>query len=122
VTVRGSSARVGDKQLAFPGIAHYVLDDARSVPLFLPAEIALWSDARAVSLAPEGGPAHVVEPYPMAGEPVRPAWVPATDRYVALHELGAKSGSSGLWYDPQTMIVDEVDGATARWLRKVAAP
>lgn len=43
---------------------------------------------------------------------------PASDRYLALHELGAKSGSSGLWYNPDTMVVDEVDTATAQWLRK----
>jgi hypothetical protein len=118
VTVSGSQARLGQKTFAFPGIAHYVLDDGHSVPLFLPAEAAVWSDGRAVSLAPEVGGAHVVEPYPMANTPARPAAVPASDRYLAFHELGAKSGSSGLWYNPDTMVVDEVDTATALWLRK----
>jgi hypothetical protein len=118
VTVSGSNVQLGQKTFAFPGIEHYILDDGHSVPLFLPAEIAVWSDDRAVSLAPEVGGAHVVEPYPMANQPIRPAAVPATDRYMALHELGAKSGSSGLWYNPDTMVVDEVDTATAQWLRK----
>jgi len=118
VTVSGSTAQLGKKNLAFPGIEHYVVDDGRSVPFFLPAEVAVWSDGRAVSIAPERGAAHVIEPYPMAQQPARPASVPASDRYIGLHELGAKSGSSGLWYDPQTMIVDEVDTATAEWLRK----
>jgi len=118
LVVTGSTARLGGKHVAFPGIAHYLLDDGHSVPFFLPAEVSLWNDARAVSIAPEAGSAHVVEPYPMAVEPERPASVPPNDRYMALHALGAKTNSSGLWYDPQTMIVDEVDTATARWLRK----
>ena len=109
---------MGERSLAFPGIEHYVLDDGHSVPLLLPAEVALWSDDRAVSIAPEQGAAHVIEPYPMAQQPARPVSVPATDRYLALHELGAKAGSSGLWYDPQTMADDEVDTATAQWLRQ----
>jgi len=118
ITVSGSTAQLGQKTFAFPGIEHYILDDGQSVPLFLPAEVAVWDDDRAVSLAPEVGGAHVVEPYPMADEPARPATVPASDRYLAFHELGAKSGSSGMWYDPATMVVDEVDTATAQWLRK----
>jgi hypothetical protein len=118
VTVNGSQAQLGQKTLAFPGIEHYILGDGHSVPFFLPAEVAVWNDDRAVSLAPEVGAAHVVEPYPMAQEPARPAAVPAQDRYLALHELGAKSGSSGLWYNPDTMIVDEVDTATSQWLRQ----
>jgi hypothetical protein len=118
VTVSGSRARLGDRSVAFPGIAHFVLDDGHSVPFFLPAEVAVWSDGRAVSLAPEVGAAHVIEPYPMARQPARPATVPSTDRYIAVHALGAKTGSSGLWYDPQTLVVDEVDTATNRWLRK----
>ncbi|HTA37469.1 MAG TPA: hypothetical protein VK760_00250 [Candidatus Acidoferrales bacterium] len=118
LTVNGSKAQLGQKTFAFPGIEHYILDDDHSVPLFLPAEVAVWNDDRAVSLAPEVGGAHVVEPYPMANQPERPAAIPASDRYLAFHELGAKSGSSGLWYNPDTMVVDEVDTATAQWLRK----
>jgi hypothetical protein len=118
VTVSGSKALLGHQTLTFPGIEHYILDDGHSVPLFLPAEVAVWSDDRAVSLAPEVGGAHVVEPYPMANQPSRPAAIPGEDRYLAFHELGVKSGSSGLWYNPDTMVVDEVDTATARWLRK----
>jgi hypothetical protein len=118
VTVSGSRAQLGEKHLAFPGIEHYVLDDGHSVPFFLPAEVAVWNDDRAVSIAPEIGAAHVIEPYPMAGQPARPASVPASDRYLALHELGSKTGSSGLWYDPQTLVVDEVETATAQWVRK----
>jgi hypothetical protein len=118
VTVTGSKAQLGTKNVAFPGIEHYILDDGHSVPFFLPAEVALWNDDRAVSIAPELGAAHVIEPYPMAQQPARPASVPSSDRYMALHELGSKTGSSGLWYDPQTMLVDEVDTATAQWLRK----
>ena len=79
----------------------------------------MWSDDRAVSLAPEVGGAHVVEPYPMANQPARPAAVPESDRYLAFHELGAKAGSSVMWYNPDTMVVDEVDTvATAQWLRR----
>jgi hypothetical protein len=120
VTVTGSKALLGQKSLAFPGIEHYVLDDGHSVPFFLPAEVALWSDDRAVSIAPELGAGHVIEPYPMAEQPKRPTAVPTTDRYIALHSLGAKTGTSGLWYDPDTMIVDELDTATAQWIRKSA--
>jgi hypothetical protein len=118
LTVAGSSAKIGDKSLGFPGIEHFVLDDDRAVPILLPAEIAVWSDDRAVSVAPIAAVGHVIEPYPMAPQPQRPATVPASDRYVAMHALGAKSGSSGLWYDPRTFVVDEVDTATGQWLRR----
>jgi hypothetical protein len=117
VTVSGSKAKLGTKSLSFPGIAHYVLDDGQSVPFFLPAEVAVWSDDRAVSLAPEIGAAHVIEPYPFALQPARPTAVPAADRYIALHNLGSKAQSSGLWYDPETLVVDEVDTVTTQWLR-----
>jgi len=89
----------------FGDAKHFVVIDGLLLAGFvaLPAEMRAWNGATAIAVLPLYGQSLPLAPDTNA--PARPATVPATDSVVSV------SGAVpfALWYDPASLIVDELD-------------
>jgi hypothetical protein len=115
IDVNGQSARVGKKWLTFPGVTHFVVDNAQALPIMLPAQIQAWHDIRAAIVAPQTALGYVAQRDPLTETPARPATVPAGDTYIAMRSPGHPV--VGIWYDPKTLVVDQFTSGDTLWQR-----
>jgi len=105
-TVSGSSASPQTFALD-PNAKHFVVIEPGLLSgiFALPAQMRTWNDAAVTAIAPAYGRAEGLPADPSAPAAPRPANVPATDQQLSL----GGSVPLTIWYDPATMIPDEID-------------
>lgn len=109
ITFDGTTAKqTGDveKNYSLIGSAkHFVLLDIGPFSGFfmMPAQIHAWNDQPVTAIVPNF--AHSTVLAPESSKPARPSDVPAADAAYAFNSMVAIA----IWYNPRTMIVDQVD-------------
>ena len=100
------SGGLQDSNATAPVGGHFVLIDGGLIAGFvaLPAQVTSWPGTPLSVVAPVYGSSSALTVDPMA-KPVRPADVPATDVAISF----AAPVALVEWYDPITMIPDEID-------------
>lgn len=113
VTFNGSQAKqTGDVTKTYtlsPSAKHFVMLDLGPFTGFfaLPSQMQAWNNAPVCAIVPMYAQ-NVAIAVDSALKPVRPASVPAGDAQLSV----AKPMQFTLWYDPKTLIVDELDVPT----------
>jgi hypothetical protein len=89
-----------------PGAQHFVLMDFGPFSGFfvLPAQMRAWNDRPVTAIVPLYAQSFGIAP-DAAAAPKRPDGVPASDREITFNSMLTIT----LWYDPQSLVVDEVD-------------
>jgi len=96
----------GPQTIPLVGAKHFVVLDGGLLGGFiaLPAQIAAWPGEPVLGIAPVYGRSTSVD-VDASAKPVRPANVPAGDASLSFNaQVGIVE-----WYDPATMVVDEID-------------
>ena len=113
-TFAGTSATVsgvqGSKSFSLPGTAkHFVVVDLGTVAGFvaLPAQMKAWNNGAVLAIVPSYAQSLSIAP-DASLQPARPATVPANDAVLAF----GGSVPFTLWYDPGTLVTDEIDVAS----------
>lgn len=97
----------GSKPFALtPNLKHFaVLDGTMFAGYFaLPAQMQAWNDAPVLAVAPMFGQSFPVA-LDAALKPDRPKTVPANDSQISI----SSPVQFSIWYDPKTLVVDEMD-------------
>jgi len=106
-TIATESAAAGPQTFALGGVAqHFVVVDGvlLSGYLALPAQMHAWQNAAVMGLVPMFGRAFQLAPDTTLQIP-HPKAVPTNDSVLAFSSPVAFS----IWYDPSTLVVDEID-------------
>ena len=113
IAFSGSQAKQGGdvtKTYALGGASkHFVLMDVGPFSGFfmIPAQMRAWKNASVTAIVPNFGHSFVLAP-DAALKPDRPAGLPASDQAYSFSSMVQLT----LWYDPRTLLVDEVDVPT----------
>ena len=70
-----------------------------------PAQMSAWNDKPVIAIVPAFGQSVPLTVGSTTAPATRPANVPASDAYLSL----AEPVTVGLWYDPSSLVVDEID-------------
>ncbi|MGR4065216.1 MAG: hypothetical protein ACLQPV_07180 [Vulcanimicrobiaceae bacterium] len=86
---------------------HFIVLDVPLISGFFaaPAQLAAWQDKPVIAIAPAFGQSLPLTVGSTTAPATRPATVPATDAFISLNG----PVSVNLWYDPASMLVDEID-------------
>jgi hypothetical protein len=113
VAFKGSTASVtgaaGDTQTMnlVADANHFVVIDPGLISGFfaIPAQMSSWKDKPVIAIVPAFGQSVPLTVGSTTAPAQRPSTIAATDAYLSL------SGpiTVGVWYDPSTMLVDEID-------------
>jgi hypothetical protein len=104
--VTGAAGTTATMNLAADANHFVVLDVPLISGLFAaPAQFTAWQDKPVIAIAPAFGQSVPLTVGSTTAPAARPATVPATDAYLSLNG----PVSINLWYDPSSMLVDEID-------------